>query len=73
MLDEVALEQRLATLERAVSELQDKLDPKFSPNNWLDNFIGTISDEEAFLEALEYGRIFRKSDRLIDEVDSRSQ
>ncbi|MEL7356443.1 MAG: hypothetical protein AAFN40_07755 [Cyanobacteria bacterium J06560_6] len=32
------------------------------PSNWLDNLIGSISDESAFLEALESGRIFRQSD-----------
>ncbi|MEO0886429.1 MAG: hypothetical protein AAFY54_10895 [Cyanobacteria bacterium J06648_10] len=32
------------------------------PSNWLDNLIGSISDASAFLEALEYGRIFRQSD-----------
>ncbi|HBE47848.1 MAG TPA: transferase hexapeptide repeat containing protein, partial [Cyanobacteria bacterium UBA11369] len=31
--------------------------------NWLDKLIGSISDESAFLEALEYGRAFRQADK----------
>lgn len=66
MLDENIVERRLLTLEQAVSELQSKVEDKPS-ENWLDKMIGSISDEEAFLEALEYGRTFRKSGKLTDE------
>jgi hypothetical protein len=34
--------------------------------------IGSISDEAAFLEALEYGRAFRQADKPIDESDEQS-
>jgi hypothetical protein len=57
MLDETVLERRLLTLEQAVSDLQQKVEGK-SSFNWLEKLIGSISDEEAFLQALEYGRIF---------------
>ncbi|MGC9503823.1 transferase hexapeptide repeat containing protein [Baaleninema sp.] len=70
MLDETTLEQRLAKLEQAVSELQNKVDSKPSANNWVDNLIGSISDEEAFLEALEYGRNFRKTGKFEIEEDN---
>ncbi len=70
MLDESTIERRLADLERTVTHLQKKVDRQSSSDNWLDGFIGPISDEEAFLEALEYGRAFRKSDRPVDEVGS---
>jgi hypothetical protein len=33
----------------------------------LEKLIGSISDEAAFLEALEYGRTFRQADKPIDE------
>jgi hypothetical protein len=66
MLNENIVERRLLTLEQAVSELQSKFEEK-SSENWLEKMIGSISDEEAFLEALEYGRSFRKSDMLTDE------
>lgn len=39
------------------------------PNNWLDKLIGSISDESAFLQALEYGRSFRQADKPVDESD----
>ena len=55
MLDET-IEQRLITLEQAVSELQRKINSKPISENWLQKLIGSISDEAAFLEALEYGR-----------------
>ncbi len=67
MLDETKLEQRLAALERAVTDLQSKLAASQAPGNWLEKVIGSISDEAAFLEALEYGRAFRKADAPADE------
>jgi len=68
MLDETVIEQRLETLEQAVSDLQRKLESKPS-ENWLDKLIGSISDEAALLEALEYGRAFRQADKPTDEDD----
>jgi hypothetical protein len=67
MLNETILEKRLVTLEQTVSDLQHKLESKPTSENWLDKLIGSISDEAAFLEALEYGRIYRQSDKPIDE------
>lgn len=66
MLDENIVERRLLTLEQAVSELQSKVEGK-SSKNWLEQLIGSISDEEAFLEALEYGRDFRKFGKPTDQ------
>ncbi|NCS52257.1 MAG: hypothetical protein GPJ23_07735 [Microcystis aeruginosa G13-05] len=37
---------------------------KSSSENWLDNLSGSISNEEAFEKALEYGRVFRQRFRL---------
>ena len=68
MLDEITLEQRLVTLEQAVSDLQRKIESKPPSANWLQKLIGSISDEAAFIEALEYGRTFRQADKPIDEV-----
>ena len=67
MLDEAILERRLAIIEQEVSELKRKADSKATSSNWIDNLIGSISDESAFLEALEYGRSFRKVDTVIDD------
>jgi hypothetical protein len=69
MLDEVTFEQRLSTLEQTVSELQQKVDSKANPENWLQKLTGSISDEAAFLEALDYGRAFRQADKLLSERD----
>ncbi|WP_019502000.1 hypothetical protein [Pseudanabaena sp. PCC 6802] len=68
MLDIETLERRLITLEQVVFDLQHKLDSKPSSDNWLEKLIGSISDDSAFLEALEYGREFRQSDKPIDDV-----
>ena len=62
MLDEAILEKRLVTIEQAVSKLQLTVERR-SSENWLEILIDSISDEEAFLEALEYGRAFRQVDK----------
>ena len=69
MLDTATLEKRLITLEQVVFDLQHKFESKPSSDNWLDSLIGSISDDAAFLEALEYGRAFRQSDKPIDDID----
>jgi hypothetical protein len=61
MLDETILERRLLTLEQAVIDLQSKVEDKPS-GDWLEKLVGSVSDEEAFLDALEYGRAFREAD-----------
>ncbi|MGA1134277.1 MAG: hypothetical protein ACO31I_18815, partial [Prochlorotrichaceae cyanobacterium] len=65
MLDTAALEQRLISLEQIVFNLQYKFDSNSISDNWLERLMGSISDDSAFLEALEYGRTFRQSDKLI--------
>ncbi|MFI5386883.1 MAG: transferase hexapeptide repeat containing protein [Fimbriimonadales bacterium] len=62
-------ERRLAAVEQAFADLQRRLANVADPNNWLDKVIGSISDVEAFEEALKYGREFRYSDRPADEDD----
>ena len=36
--------------------------------NWIDRLSGSISNDELFVEALEYGRSFRVADELSDNV-----
>ena len=67
MLDEVRLEQRLAMLERAVADMQQRLAQAPVSGDWLDKVTGSISDEAAFLEALEFGHAFREADRPLDQ------
>lgn len=67
MVNDPNIEQRLTNLEKQVSELQTKLEQKSNTPNWLEQMIGSISDEEFFLKALEYGRQYRQSDKPIDD------
>lgn len=50
-------------LEKAVADLQRQVADKPVSATWLDSIIGSISDDETFLEDLEYGRNFWQSDR----------
>jgi hypothetical protein len=68
MLDETTIEQRLATLEGEVANLKRQLERRSTSGNWLEKIIGSISDEAAFLEALEYGCSFRQADKPVDEI-----
>lgn len=67
MVSEATLEQRLATLEQVVAKIQQRLAGIPASPDWLEAVTGSISDEAAFLEALEYGRAFREADRPPDE------
>ncbi|MBE9195634.1 transferase hexapeptide repeat containing protein [Synechocystis sp. LEGE 06083] len=67
MSESATIEQRLTNLEQVVLELQNKVDSSDSHGNWLEKMVGSISDDAAFLEILEYGRMFRQSDELIDD------
>jgi hypothetical protein len=71
MLDEAVVERRLATLEGAVRDLQRRLARAPAPADWLDKVIGSVSDEAAFNEALEFGRAIRNADRPPDEPEER--
>jgi hypothetical protein len=63
MIDELTLENRLAALEGAVAEMQQKLQSGNGARNWIDAVCGSIRDDEAFTEALAYGRAVRDADR----------
>jgi hypothetical protein len=63
MTKEEDVERRLAAIEQAVAEIQRRLAKMPDPDNWLDRVIGSVTDVEAFEEALKYGREFRDSDR----------
>ncbi len=67
MPTEPIFEERLSALERAVAELERRVNGTGPSTNWLDKVTGSVSDEEAFLAALEYGRAFRAADRPPDE------
>jgi hypothetical protein len=69
---EADFERRLQAVEQAVADMQRRLAKAPDPDNWLERVIGSISDVEAFEEALEYGREFRYADRPADEGDETS-
>lgn len=68
MLDEANFEQRLATLEQTVADIKHRVIDVPTSSNWLEKVIGSISDEPAFLEALEYGRSLRHADIFTEET-----
>jgi hypothetical protein len=70
MLDQATLEKRLVDLEQTVAQLKRKSEADTS--NWLQALTGSISDEAAFLESLEYGRAFRQSDKPTGEIDEQA-
>ena len=62
MLDDVEIVGRLANLERAVAELQNRLSAPIA-SDWLEQLTGSISDAQAFETALQYGREIRCTDK----------
>jgi len=69
MSDPSNIEQRLAALERAVADIQRQLASTLPPDNWIEKLTGSITDVEAFRQAMEFGRAFRHADRPPDEPD----
>jgi hypothetical protein len=63
MITNTMIEQRLATLEKAVAELQHRLAGLQPAANWLERIAGSFKDEPAFQEVLEFGRAIRSADR----------
>lgn len=69
MSNETMLEQPLAAVERAIADLQRRLAGGPMSSDWLDKVAGSVTDEAAFREVLEFGRSFRSADRPADEAD----
>lgn len=72
MADKAALENRVEELERIVADLREKSEEKTSSKGWMKKLIGSVSNESAFLEALEYGRAYRQADKPVEESDEPS-
>jgi hypothetical protein len=58
-----ALTERVANLERVVAEMRRNT----PATSWLDTVRGSITDVEAFEEAMRLGREYRKTGRLPDD------
>lgn len=69
MAANISLEERLAAVEAAISELQQVVASQ--PTNWLQQITGSFKDEPAFEEVLAYGQAIRQGDESILEVPDR--
>lgn len=67
MTTHTSLEERLAAVEAAVTELQKQAAPQ--PANWLQQITGSFKDEPAFEEVLAYGQALRQGDESVIEED----
>jgi hypothetical protein len=70
MPTDVAIERRLAAVERAVAEIQHRLETQPSSSDWLQQMTGSFKDEPAFAEVLEFGRAIRAADRPPEDAGS---
>lgn len=62
-----SLEERIAAVEAAISELQKQIANPQS-TNWLQQITGSFKDEPAFEEVIAYGRAIRQGDESVLEV-----
>jgi hypothetical protein len=67
METDTSLEERLAAVEAAISELQKQVATP-QPTNWLQQITGSFKDEPAFEEVLAYGRAIREGDESLLET-----
>lgn len=67
MATNASLEQRLAAVEVAITQLQQQVATS-QPANWLQQITGSFQDEPAFEEVLAYGRAIRQGDESLLEV-----
>jgi hypothetical protein len=67
MSTNISLEERLAAVEAAVTELQKQVAAS-RPTNWLQQITASFKDEPAFEEVLAYGRAIRQGDEPIIEI-----
>lgn len=58
-----ALEQRLAAVEAELEQLKRLVHARVPAPNWVEQLAGSMKDEPAFQEVIEYGRAFRQADR----------
>jgi hypothetical protein len=64
-----ALEERVAKLEQALALLQQQLARANGlAAGWTQKVAGIVTDDEAFEEAMAYGRAWRQADRPPDDA-----
>ena len=57
------IEQRLAHVERDVTDLKSEFGRLSSKGNWIDRIVGSFKDDPEFEEILRLGREIRQADR----------
>ena len=62
------IEQRLTTVETAVSEIQRQLATLPPPPDWLEQIIGSCQDEPAFEEVIALGRALRMAEPFPEDL-----
>ncbi len=67
MATNTSLEERIAAVEAAITELQKQVaSPQLT--NWLQQITGSFKDEPAFEEVLALGRAIRQGDESVLEA-----
>ena len=64
MSTHTSLEERLAVVEAAIAQLQQRVATP-QQTNWLQHITGSFKDEPAFEDVLAYGRAIRQGDKSI--------
>jgi len=62
MSQTATLEQRVATIEREVAELKDRVIHSEETRPWYERMIGSMKDYPEFEEVVRLGREIRKAD-----------
>lgn len=62
------LEERLAAVETAVSEIQRRLATLPPAPDWLEQIIGSCKDEPAFEEVIALGRALRMAEPFPEDL-----
>ena len=62
------IEERLAAVETAVSEIQRRLATLPPAPDWLEQIIGSCKDEPAFEEVIALGRALRMAEPFPEDV-----
>ncbi len=61
------IEERLAHIEKDVTDLKSEFNRLRSKGNWIDQITGTFKDDPEFDEILRLGREIRRADRPDEE------
>lgn len=69
MIVDRPVEDRVTALEKAVADLRREVQGRAVRPNWIGAISGSITDDEAFDQMLEFGRAWRRGDSPDPETD----